>query len=94
MSSDLVLNAQKKSDGDEGMRAWRVVFSRVCTLVALALGGFVGALAFIGLPILGFYIFVGGLCFGLVVAVAVGGIGKALNSWFGAGRGSGGAVPE
>jgi hypothetical protein len=83
MGSDAVFRARKRWDPDEGTGSFRVVLSRVCTLVVLALGGFVAALALMGLPILGTYLFIAGLLLGVGCTASVGLVGRALKSWRG-----------
>lgn len=95
MSSNLVVRARRAWRLDGATRGVRVVLSRFCTLVAMAIGSLLGALAFLGLPIVGIYLFLAGLLFGLGVVVSVGAVGKALSACFGSGRGrSRGAVGE
>jgi hypothetical protein len=86
MGSDAVEKARNRWDPDDGTASFRVVLSRVGTLVALALGGFVAALALIGLPILGTYLFIAGLLLGVGFTVSFGRLGRALKSWRGRSR--------
>ncbi len=72
---------------DDTWRGVRMVVWGVCTMIALAAGGLIAALAFMALPIVGIYLFVGAFLFGLVWAFSAGLVGKAWHAWFGGARG-------